>query len=516
MYYDNNLKKEVSTINKFVTLLFAIFFILWTIRLYYKLYEKNIRRYILFIGLLIIFWMFLRIIKGIVDNLFIERMCWYLYYLPLIFIPTLYYINSSLLLLKMSNNKKKIIYLISIILFLLVLTNDIHEFVFKFNNGTLLFNDYTHFIGYYLISIWIFYLFSKSLIDQAVYRMKIKKDFKGFLPFIVILIGLLYTIFYVLDISYIRNINMSIVNSTLICIGIELAFYLDLMPNNSKYKTKFLNSNIDMAIVSMDTKTKYTTNHFKNIPNTILNDIKNNAIKKIYKDRNIVYDIKKNKDSYVILKKDLTSIHNVEIEIKKQRDELLKQQESIKIEKKTKSELYEIKMRNDIINKVELKLSKKRELAKKILSSDNVSFSDLQRVKRIIIYSKKKSMLIVADACGDIYNDNSIKVLLDELLVSMSSANIGGFVKINNKMVVKSNVMLLLYDIVYELIETCNNKSIMIFLSKVKNYIKLKSIINTNESIKNKIKIDSCVLIKEKVYDTDLEIEFIIKDGVIK
>ena len=321
MYYDNNLKKEVSTINKFVTLLFAIFFILWTIRLYYKLYEKNIRRYILFIGLLIIFWMFLRIIKGIVDNLFIERMCWYLYYLPLIFIPTLYYINSSLLLLKMSNNKKKIIYLISIILFLLVLTNDIHEFVFKFNNGTLLFNDYTHFIGYYLISIWIFYLFSKSLIDLAVYRMKIKKDFKGFLPFIVILIGLLYTIFYVLDISYIRSINMSIVNSTLICIGIELAFYLDLMPNNSKYKTKFLNSNIDMAIVSMDTKTKYTTNHFKNIPNTILNDIKNNAIKKIYKDRNIVYDIKKNKDSYVILKKDLTSIHNVEIEIKKQRDE---------------------------------------------------------------------------------------------------------------------------------------------------------------------------------------------------
>lgn len=28
---------------------------------------------------------------------------------------------------------------------------------------------------------------------------------------------------------------MSVVNSMLICIGIELDFYLDLIPNNSKY-----------------------------------------------------------------------------------------------------------------------------------------------------------------------------------------------------------------------------------------------------------------------------------------
>lgn len=28
---------------------------------------------------------------------------------------------------------------------------------------------------------------------------------------------------------------MSVVNSMLICIGIELGFYLDLIPNNSKY-----------------------------------------------------------------------------------------------------------------------------------------------------------------------------------------------------------------------------------------------------------------------------------------
>ena len=308
--------------NKFITFLFAILFTIWTIRLYYKLYDKKTRRYILLIGLLIVFWMLIRIIKGIAVSPLTERMCWYLYYLPLIFIPTLYYISSLSLLGKMNKRKKNIIYSISCFLLLLVLTNDFHELVFKFVKGIVLFDDYKHFIGYYLISIWILYLFSKSLIDLAIYRMKIKKDIKGFLPFIVILLGLTYTILYVLNVPYVRGINMSIVNSALICVGIELAFYLNLIPNNSKYKSRFSNSNLNMAIISLDGKTKYTTNVFDNIPKKILDDINNNSVKETYKNKNIIYDIKKNKDSYVILKKDLSSILEIEKEINEQKKEL--------------------------------------------------------------------------------------------------------------------------------------------------------------------------------------------------
>ena len=500
--------------NKFITFLFAIIFSIWTIRLYYKLYDKKTRRYILIIGLLIVFWMILRIIKGILDNSLLERICWYLYYLPLIFIPTLYYISSSSLLNKINITKKKIIYAVSTILLLLVLTNDFHELVFKFNYGINLYDDYTHYIGYYLISIWIFYLFGKSLISLAIYRMNIKKDLKGFLPFIVIIGGLTYTILYVLDIPYIRSINMSIVNSALICIGIELAFYLDLMPNNRKYIKTFLNSNLNIAIVSIDGKTKYTTKVFKDIPKFILEDIDNNKVKNIYQHSSVIYDIKKNKDSYVILKKDLTSINNLRKEIDTQREELLKLQESLKIEEKTKKELYEINIRNEIINKVELNLSKKRNEARKILMQKDITKNDLEKVKRIIIYSKKKSMLIISEVNGDIYNEDGIKVLLNELLVSMKSTCVKGYISIKDKFIIKGNTMSNLYDIVYELMENNIGKSIMLFIYKDNNDIKLKAIIDTNKY--NKIKIDSNIIIKVKKYDTDIQIEYIIKDGVIR
>ena len=499
--------------NKFITLLFGILFTIWSIRLYYKLYDKKIRRYILVIGILIIFWMFIRIVKGVIEDVFIERMCWYLYYLPLIFIPTLYYICSSLLLGKMNSIKKNITYIISSILLLLVLTNDFHELVFIFNKGVMLYDDYIHYIGYYLISIWIFYLFSKSLIDLGIYRMKIKKDIKGFLPFIVIILGLTYTILYVLDIPYVRSINMSVVNSTLICIGIELAFYLDLIPNNSRYISKLSNSNLDMAIVSLDGNTKYTTNVFRVVPEFIMRDIKNNRVDDSYKENNIIYDVKRNKNSYVIFRKDFSSIHELEREIRRQRRELLKQQESIKIEEKTKKELYEMKIRKDVIDRVEVNLSNKRNEAREILMKDNVSKGELDKVKRIIIYSKKKSMLMISSINGDIYNEDGIKVLLDELFVSMVSANVKGFVSINGKFIIKGNTMSLIYDIVYELIEYYNNNSIMIFVSKYRGNIKLKVIIDSDKYLSKNINIDDSVFIKEKKYDTDMEIEFIIRDG---
>ena len=499
--------------NKFITLLFAIFFTMWTIRLYYKLYDNKTRRYILFIGILIVFWMLIRIIRGVTIDINIKRICWYLYYLPLIFIPTLFYVCSNSLLSKMNKTRKIFIYLISSILLILVLTNDFHELVFKFNNGIYFHNDYNHYVGYYLIFIWIFYLFGGGMIKLAINRLKIKKDLKVFLPLVVLLLGLIYTYLYILGVPYIRETNMSIVNSVLICLGIELAFYLDLIPNNKKYIQKFFNSNLDMSIISLDGNTKYTTCAFKVVPNFILDDIKNNKVKQIYQKKNIVYDIKENKDSYVILRKDLTNILKLKEEMVKQQKELLKQQESMKLEEKTKRELYEIKIRKDTINRVEKKLEEKRLEAKKILMKDDIKREDLEKVKRIIIYCKKKSMLIISEMNNEIYNEESIKILLNELIVGMSSLNIEGLVVVKNKMNIKGRIMSYLYDIVYELIENSKNNAVMIYVFSDNNMVNLKAVIGTNKKIKDKLKLDSNIKVKEKIYDTDTELIFTIKDS---
>ena len=52
----------------------------------------------------------------------------------------------------------------------------------------------------------------------------------------------------------------------------------------------------------------------------------------------------------------------------------------------------------------------------------------------------------------------------------------------------------------------------MIVISKIKNNIKLKAIIDTKETLKDKIKLDKNIKIKENKYDNDTEIEFIISE----
>ena len=74
--------------------IYLIFFTIWIIRLYYKLYDEKTKKYILFIGFLIIFWMLIRIFKDIIDNLVLiyRAIRWPLTFLMIFFSVKLIYV----------------------------------------------------------------------------------------------------------------------------------------------------------------------------------------------------------------------------------------------------------------------------------------------------------------------------------------------------------------------------------------------------------------------------------------
>ncbi len=496
------------------TLIFAILFTFWVIRLYYKLYNKKTKKYIMVIGILIVFWMLIRIIKGIASSVIIERLCWYLYYIPLIYIPAIFYICSDELVGGTTKTKKIIIMAISTILFLTILTNDFHQLAFKFPNGPDDYDNYNHNIGYYIACVWIFGLLLISMISLALKRMKIKKDIKAFMPLLLLLSGFIYTILYVMGIKIVRNTNLSVLLSTLICIGIELILYLDLIPNNTKYKKTFENSNLNMMIISFDGKTIYKTKNFKELPNYILNDIcTNNVVKQ--EDKNVIYDIKKNNDSYVVIRKDITELNKLKKEINIKRKMLLDQQESLKREEQIKKELYEITLRKEILIKTEANLNSKKIEAKKILRRQNLNKEDLEKVKMIMAYCKRKSSLIISELNNETYDETGIKMLIKEILVDASKLNITGEV-IVSKMNIDSYMMSNIYEVIFNVIEKISNTNIMIFIENGSN-IEIKIIIGNIIKIKDKIsKSSHNIVITEKHYETDTELKVIIKKEVSK
>ena len=87
------------------------------------------------IGCLMVFWFFLRTVKyHIFQDPLSTHICWYLYYFPMILIPTLG-LNASFLLEEEHDKvKKRSIFLLfsAMLLIISVFTNDLHQQVFHF------------------------------------------------------------------------------------------------------------------------------------------------------------------------------------------------------------------------------------------------------------------------------------------------------------------------------------------------------------------------------------------------
>ena len=121
---------------------------------------------------------------------------------------------------KNNKNITHIVLSISMLLLLMVLTNDLHSLVFKINYAVSN-DDYKHNIGYYMVVIWIMYLFLNATIRLVLQRMTYKKDIKLLIPFAPIILGLIYTILYIIFPGH-RNItDMSVIISFLMLVGIE-------------------------------------------------------------------------------------------------------------------------------------------------------------------------------------------------------------------------------------------------------------------------------------------------------
>ena len=344
------------------TILALAIYTIWITLLYIRIFDKTLKKYVLSIGVLLGFWMLVRILKTY-TTVFVTEMLWYLYYIPLLLIPTFYY-NCSSYLINSKNKKRRIAtIIISTILFLLVITNSIHNIVFKIKSNI---NDYNHNIGYFIIAAWILCLIVVAIINLI--KSSKNKGYKNIISIsIIILIGVVYTILYIKNVPVIRKTNMSVIIGTLFCVGLEMKLDFNLIPNNFRYKKIFKNSNLPLEIISRDGKTRIATNHPINLKENIINDIKDNKVKNTYKDNNIVKNVKAISGGYSIEEKDFSKINEYEKELKLIQQELIEQETILQKQRKIAIEKYETKLKSEIIELLDEKIEQKRNLINELI-----------------------------------------------------------------------------------------------------------------------------------------------------
>ena len=118
------------------------------------------------ISMLMVLWLLLRSIKFSIANTDAERWLWYFYYVPILFIPMLsVFVSQSLGKPEDFHLPRwtKLLYVPTVLLLLLVLTNDLHQRVFSFPSGILSDAAYRYERGYFFVLGWELFCAALSL-----------------------------------------------------------------------------------------------------------------------------------------------------------------------------------------------------------------------------------------------------------------------------------------------------------------------------------------------------------------
>ena len=229
----------------------------WGISVQTRIIQTQVRRYLLVIAGLMLLWLTLRTVKYNTYHMTAERFLWYGYYLPMLFIPVLA-VLVALSLGKPENYRlpkwTHFLYLPSALLFLLVLTNDLHQLVFFFSTGVLSTREYDYGIGYYVVLAWMVLCAAAALvIILAKCRIPQSRRYL-WLPVVPFALALGYCAAYIKGVYWVWLLagDLTVSMCLIITAIFESCIQCSLIQSNTHYAELFHASTIGALITDRD------------------------------------------------------------------------------------------------------------------------------------------------------------------------------------------------------------------------------------------------------------------------
>ena len=238
-------------------------FAVWGVSIRRRIIQPQVRRYLIAISVLMVFWISVRTIRySLNECVWLMRYLWYLYYLPMLVIPLLA-VFVALSLGKAESfrlpNWTALFYIPTAVLLLLVLTNDLHQLVFVFPADAIVWmNDYHYGIGYFLTIAWII-LCAVTALATMLLKCRIPHSRKVLiLPFVPALLAVIYCalwVFRVLEIfklEWLKVIagDMTVVFCLLFTAVLESCIQCGLIQSNTGYDELFMVSRLSAQITN--------------------------------------------------------------------------------------------------------------------------------------------------------------------------------------------------------------------------------------------------------------------------
>ena len=244
-------------VNHIRTALYLLLFALWGFSLDRRIIQRQTLHCLRLTAALMLLWLILRTLKySVVTDLTAGRYIWYLYYLPMLFLPLLW----AYIALSMGKSEDYCLSrgtgMLSIIpaaLFLLVITNDLHQQVFAFKSGVPglpVSGTYSYRPLYFICLGWMVVCMAFSLVCLFRKSRIPSGEGKRITPFVLGCVMLLYGILYLSGIPAVRWWfgDMNVMFCLLYAAIYESCIRCRMIPSNTGYVELFEASTLAACI----------------------------------------------------------------------------------------------------------------------------------------------------------------------------------------------------------------------------------------------------------------------------
>ena len=461
---DNNLLRALA--DQCRTSIYLGIYCAWVIYLNKHIVHKRMRQCLTTIGCLMVFWFFLRTIKyHVFQDPLSAHICWYLYYLPMLLIPTLG-LNAALLLEEKENSKIRknhvLLLVFAAVLIVGVFTNDLHQQVFRFYLKPL-YSDNSYGYGFLFLIIQIWIIFCLSAMDVILVRRSKTSGKKRFwLPVIPGIVLLGWNIGNILHLPFLSTIAGDLTAICCLCIAaiFQSCILCGLIPTNSRYFELFQSTgSLDAEITDETFQRYYYTGNFPKLSKDMRECVIAGAS---MQENGILIRHIPVKGGHLFWTEDISALLDQYQDIQEQQEELTERNQLLQMTYQKEAARRKLEEQNRLLNMIQDQTYRQYELLsmymKKIEQTDSREECDMLLSKIVVVgtYLKRRKNLVLTrySSQGDSLTMADLKQSLAESCESLKLCKIRAayFVQDKEKMLHADDV-LRCYDFFEWLIE---------------------------------------------------------------
>ena len=305
--------------------IYVFLFSVWCYSLWIRIVQTQARRYLLAISVLMVLWILLRSIKYSIENTDAERWLWYFYYFPMLFIPMLsVFVSRSLGKGEDFRLPRwtKLLYVPTLLLLLLVLTNDLHQQVFSFPSGVLSDREYRYEGGYFFVMGWEALCAGFAFLSMAK-NCRIPRSRRiRWLPLVPLALSLAYACAYVKKVYWVWVLagDMTVSQCLIFASILECCIQCGLIQSNLGYDELFEATSLPVQITDQAFCSQYVSVAMRGaLPP---NELRQMRVDTIHLGDDTLLKRHRLRSGWVFWKEDISALNQIRKELELTRDEL--------------------------------------------------------------------------------------------------------------------------------------------------------------------------------------------------